>query len=685
MSGQRLTIRFEGQDHVFEPASSPVRIGRDEDADVVVERQGVSRHHAQLDYDGESWQLRDVDSTQGTFVEGERVTTRPVGDSLSVTLARGEHAVRLEISTSPIVDELDRTVAASPDATAVVGDGGAVRPGGVLAAGAAEGATQVTGETVVVECAGQSYTFSPGRKYVIGRDSSVDVQSQNPNVSRRHAVLEYENGWKLADLDSSGGTFLDGRRTKETPISGTMAFVLGDADAGERVVVKASGVRQITLAQRFSRLGGGGKVGLLAGGLAALAIIIGAVAFLATRGDDDPDFDALTRGVVAISVQSDSGVGGTGSGTIIDKERGLVLTNAHVAGWGDGQGLALWYGINDTWFEDIEDITISVSSGLDRSAEPRFKAELVAVDGYLDLALLQLTETLSGKIVEAVDLAELTEVPLGTVEGLSTGDDVFAMGFPGVAANSAVTLTDGSISAFVVDERLEDNRGWIQMDLEIRGGNSGGLLTDGSGKLIGVPSRSTMESVLELRPQESGIFLSRAADYAQPMVDAFVAGETYVSPYVTLLDGSEDVTGVFFGELVEAEPGFTFECSDNFASTAPVGAQALAVQVDYFNFVAGAHQDLAIIVKRLPISAAVQQAYQDAGVALPDRPNEEGFAGAVQTPWETIVPRIDDCFTAAVPLQEPLLQLVDYVIEVRAGGNFKLMESVTFQPVLPPG
>lgn len=682
MGGQRLTIRYDGQDRVFDPVSSPVRIGRDEDADVVVEREGVSRHHAQLEYDGDEWQLRDMESTQGTFVEGERVAYQAVGDAVAVTLARGQHAVRLEISTSPIVDELDRTVAASPDATAVAGDA-PVRPGGVLAPGAADGATQVTGETVVVECAGQSYTFSPGRKYVIGRESGVDVQSQNPNVSRRHAVLEYDNGWKLTDLDSSGGTFLDGRRTRETPVSGTMAFVLGDADAGERVVVKASGVRRITIAQRFSRLGGGGKVGLVAGSLAALALIVGAIAFLATRGDDDPDFDALTRGVVAIEVRSNSGTGGTGSGTIVDKERGLVLTNAHVAGWGDGEGLALWYGIEDQWFEDIEDITISVSGGLDRSAEPRFKAELVAVDGYLDLALLQLTETLSGKIVEPVDLAELTEVPLGSVETLSTGDDVFAMGFPGVAANSAVTLTDGSISAFVVDERLEDNRGWIQMDLEIRGGNSGGLLTDSSGKLIGIPSRSTIESVFELRPQESGIFLSRAADYARPMVDAFIAGEEYVSPYVTLLDGDEEVTGTFFGQLVEAEPGFVFECSDNFAQTAPVGAQALGIQVDYLDFEPDAHQDIAVIVTRLPISAEVQQAYRNAGVELPDRPDEPGFAGAVQTPWETVIPRPDGCFTAAVVLQEPLLQLVDYKIDVRAGGNYKLMDSITFQPVVP--
>lgn len=679
MSGKRLTITIDEKTWTFEPSNAPIRIGRDAASEVAIEREGISRHHAQVEYANDTWSFRDMNSTQGSFVDGERVTTIDVGGAKQITLARGQHAVRLGLTTDAIVDDLDRTVAASPDATAVVSE--AARPGGVLAPGAAAGATQVTGETIVVEAGGTSYTFTPGRKYVIGRDAGVDVPSQNPNVSRRHAVLEFRNGWQLDDLDSSGGTFLDGRKTKTTPVAGTMAFMLGDADAGERVVVKASGTRQVTAAQKFSRLGSGGKVGLLAGALAVAAIGIGLVAWLATRGDDKPDFDELTRGVVNINVSDNATGGAGGTGTIVDKELGLVLTNAHVAGWGEGEGLALNYGYNEMWFQDLDDIVVSVSDGLDRSAEPKFRAELVAVDGYLDLAVLKLTETLSGKFVEPSDLAELTEIETGSTRELSTGDDIFVMGFPGVAGNSAVTLTEGSLSGFVADERVGDNRAWVQMDANIRGGNSGGLMADETGRLIAVPSQSTGLQVL--RDGESSVAQSRAVDYALPMIEAVRNGETYVSPYITPLDGTEDVVDVFYGNPVEMEAGIEYECSDEFIDNPVTGWNFLAVQGDYVNLVPDKHQDLMVQVVRQPISTDIQQAYADAGLQIAGDPSRPQLVGITYTEWEERVPRPDGCFTATFQLEEPLLQLVDYEINVHVGGNMKILFSETFTPTDP--
>ncbi len=682
MSDRRLTITIDEQSWTFGPADAPVRIGRDAASEVVVEREGISRHHAQVDHVGGTWTFKDMGSTQGSFVDGERVSSTEVDGGAQITLARGQHAVRVGLRTDPIVNDLDRTVAASSDATAVVGE--AARPGGVLAPGAAAGATQVTGETIIVECAGTSYTFAPGRKYVIGRDTAVDVPSQNPNVSRRHAVLEFRNGWQLDDLDSSGGTFLDGRKTSTTPVAGTMAFMLGDSDAGERVVVKASGTRQVTAAQRFSRLGSGGKVGLLAGALAVAAIGIGLVAWLATRDSGKPDLDVLTRGVVNIQANEQVTGGGTGSGTIIDKELGLILTNAHVAGWGEGEGLALQYGFSPMWLQDIDDIVVSVSPGIDRAAEPRFRARLVVVDGYLDLAIIQLTETLTGRAVEDADLAELTEVELGSVEDLSTGDDMFVMGFPGLAANSAVTLTDGSLSGFLTDPRAADNRAWVQMDVDIRGGNSGGLMADSAGRLIAVPSRVT--SLQGVRDGETAVSQSRAVDYAIPLIEAARNGTPYESPYITKLV-DEEVPDAFFGDFVEGEVGFNFDCSDNFVEAPVSGAQALAIQLDYDGFVPDRHQDVMVQLVRQPVSQEVQQAYTEAGVQLQIDANDDvtqpRLVGVVATDWETEWPRADGCFTATMQVEQPLLQLVDYTLNVHVGGNYEILHTETFTPTPP--
>ena len=45
-------------------------IGRGADADVVLENDGVSRHHAQVDFDGHAASLLDLGSTHGTLLNG---------------------------------------------------------------------------------------------------------------------------------------------------------------------------------------------------------------------------------------------------------------------------------------------------------------------------------------------------------------------------------------------------------------------------------------------------------------------------------------------------------------------------------------------------------------------------------------------------------------------------------------
>lgn len=54
-----------------------------------------------------------------------------------------------------------------------------------------------------------------GACYVIGRDPSCDLSLGDPTVSRRHAVLRRgHDGWMLADLESTNGTFLNGWRVR---------------------------------------------------------------------------------------------------------------------------------------------------------------------------------------------------------------------------------------------------------------------------------------------------------------------------------------------------------------------------------------------------------------------------------------------------------------------------------------
>ena len=47
---------------------APLRIGRASDNDIELHDRHVSRHHAELTYDGTTWRIRDLNSTNGTLV-----------------------------------------------------------------------------------------------------------------------------------------------------------------------------------------------------------------------------------------------------------------------------------------------------------------------------------------------------------------------------------------------------------------------------------------------------------------------------------------------------------------------------------------------------------------------------------------------------------------------------------------
>jgi pSer/pThr/pTyr-binding forkhead associated (FHA) protein len=68
------------------PAGSIKTIGRSTGAEFIVDAALVSRLHCQLTATADSLKVKDLDSTNGTFVNGKRVQTAELrdGDTLSV-------------------------------------------------------------------------------------------------------------------------------------------------------------------------------------------------------------------------------------------------------------------------------------------------------------------------------------------------------------------------------------------------------------------------------------------------------------------------------------------------------------------------------------------------------------------------------------------------------------------------
>ena len=64
-------------------------IGRSSESALVIRDDYTSSHHARLILRGDSWAVQDLDSTNGTFVAGQRVTGSPVSLSLGTPIKVG--------------------------------------------------------------------------------------------------------------------------------------------------------------------------------------------------------------------------------------------------------------------------------------------------------------------------------------------------------------------------------------------------------------------------------------------------------------------------------------------------------------------------------------------------------------------------------------------------------------------
>ena len=52
---------------------SVIRIGREEEMDIIIDNPSVSRRHAEFRREGEGWVVEDLGSSNGTFMDGNKI------------------------------------------------------------------------------------------------------------------------------------------------------------------------------------------------------------------------------------------------------------------------------------------------------------------------------------------------------------------------------------------------------------------------------------------------------------------------------------------------------------------------------------------------------------------------------------------------------------------------------------
>lgn len=86
-------IEVDGRRHPL--TSARTVIGRGSDADITISDAGSSRRHAEVLWDGERGMLRDLGSTNGTKVDGQKIREAALAPDTSFTIGRTELVFRV--------------------------------------------------------------------------------------------------------------------------------------------------------------------------------------------------------------------------------------------------------------------------------------------------------------------------------------------------------------------------------------------------------------------------------------------------------------------------------------------------------------------------------------------------------------------------------------------------------------
>jgi putative serine protease PepD len=454
----------------------------------------------------------------------------------------------------------------------------------------AGGSMAGTGDTVaapvlVTRIAGQQRTFPVGTFVRVGRDPTLELVSVNPLVSRQcHGVITSDSRGATYTDRSRRGTFVDGKRLRgPLRITESVVLRLGDPATGEELGITPP-LSSAELARNHGRRVRGGqlRIAAVAAGAVAVAVALASIVVFGTRGASPSGAAAsattlsgglrasVLRNAEAATVRlllgSPSNYTGWGSGTVISPS-GLILTNAHVAE-PQAPGAAVAEGVPASQLDaDPPYLTVELTTGPSSPVVARYRARTVAVDGYLDLAVVQIYATAAGQPVSPGSL-HLPYLVLGNVAAVQLDQPVTVLGFPGVADSDSITVTSGVVSTFIPDPlgHVPSPRFELETTARVAHGNSGGAAIDNAGNLIGVPSLDV--------PGEGGdmSWRLRSAVQAEPLITAALHHATYHSTILVQLTGSEQVT--------QSGVGTTPQSACGGSQSAPAGESAV-FGIDY--------------------------------------------------------------------------------------------------------
>src|SRR5947209_5489997 len=112
-----LPVAVDDRQVLVQPGQ-PFVIGRDPAVQFRVDAPLVSRRHAEVSFTGDGWVLRDLGSSNGTYLDGEPVQLVPVVGEVAVRLGDATDGPVLRLGPAP-APEVGTVKLAAPDAGTV--------------------------------------------------------------------------------------------------------------------------------------------------------------------------------------------------------------------------------------------------------------------------------------------------------------------------------------------------------------------------------------------------------------------------------------------------------------------------------------------------------------------------------------------------------------------------------------
>ena len=421
-----------------------VSVGRDSHNDLVLTDPQVSSRHALLELRADGTiELRDLQSTNGTVVNGQKISG-PVQLRHGERVSLGKTVLTLDGDEVP---DGGTQLAAGPTDVGAFGEPDRRWQQQDFAAAAAPPPAPAPAPPPAAAPAPPPQAAPPAFQQQPPQQPGFQQQPQQPGFQQPAP------GFQQQQPPPQGYA----PPPRPSMVMRGASAVFGGARRGQSTVIRKM--------QQTTRRALGLAIGAIAVAVIAIGVGVAAVlgAFTTTKPTAASVAHAVQPATVYVEGQSNGQPVESGSGWVLNASQGLVVTNDHVA-------------------EGAPTMKIGATTG--GAVTATRDAKVVATAPCDDVALLRTSDTSS-----------LQTVPLASQSSLHAGDGVVALGYPGTAsgANNLV-VTSGTVSTphtnwsadAAQSADVPNLPNVIQTDAAINPGNSGGPLVNFNKQLVGM-------------------------------------------------------------------------------------------------------------------------------------------------------------------------------------------------------